>query len=437
MNDSLSGIRDDLVDRVKFGRIKPDEAEAEAKRLGLEPFARVPNPDDYDPLIEANWTLPMAINWIAHRTVEAVRAAWPAYRAECWHWIWRRWKIGPDGEVNEGWFLEQHHFPSVPLIELAGIVDEVEGGTSLSPMMTVREARRALWLALGEGLLSVTAIPRIGNGRVSIPPEEWPCLSPKDNDHRDELSDSGGRCAYADMLVPSKAMRHLWGPRREASSSLPVLMTPDGFGYMPLSCAAQWIATEGGHRDFDPVDEIFWREAFDKLLGAISSEKIRVVGTRKGAREPVPGFNFANIVVDYPYSEPSLDVMTSESVYLRCYPYIDDEHWRRGFDDALINRQKDCWTQLQVEKGDIRDLWPFQLNNRGTGAPGRPTKSMHLVLDEFERRIAGAEVARSLRDEADALIVWLKAAHPHADRPSRKTVENQIRSRYRGIGVPK
>src|SRR5690606_16231477 len=96
--------RDSLLDRAKYGEITGDEADAEAKRLGLDPFARVPAPDDFDPMAEANWTLSMAVSWIAHRTAEAVREAWPAYRERCRHWFWRRWRNGPEGEVHEGWF---------------------------------------------------------------------------------------------------------------------------------------------------------------------------------------------------------------------------------------------------------------------------------------------------------------------------------------------
>ena len=48
--------RDDLIEDVKYGRIEPLAAEAEAKRLGLEPFARSPDPEKFDPLGEEWWT---------------------------------------------------------------------------------------------------------------------------------------------------------------------------------------------------------------------------------------------------------------------------------------------------------------------------------------------------------------------------------------------
>ena len=424
-------MRDELIGRVNHGRLTPEEAEVEAKRLGLGSFARDPNPDDFDPLAEVNWTLPMAVAWISFRTVDAVREAWAAYRENCWHWLWRRWQNGPDGEVHEGWFLEQHRFPSLRMIELAELVDKIEDDTSPPPMMSVGEAREALWIALGEGILSATAIPRRGGARVTIEPLEWPGLSPNDSDYRDELSGNGFSLAYVDMLVPSSAMLRLWGPRREARASLPTLIRPDGFGYMPLSCAAQWIAAEGGTRDFDPLDEASWRGAFNGLLAAISSEKVRVVGTRNGSREPVPGYSFASIVVDFPSAEAPLELIMSEAVYLQCYPYVDEEQWQSRFHDSLMSWHKVHWTHLLVEKGDIRKLWPFGSNAAGTGAPGRPSKSMDLILDEFERRIAQSSLAPSLREEATALVDWLKTEYSTAERPTIKTVENRIRDAFR------
>ena len=41
--------------------MSPAEAEFEAKRLGLEPLASAPDPNDYDPMREPFWTLPMTV----------------------------------------------------------------------------------------------------------------------------------------------------------------------------------------------------------------------------------------------------------------------------------------------------------------------------------------------------------------------------------------
>jgi hypothetical protein len=99
--------RDDLIDDVRYGRISPAQAEAEAMRLGYEPFAVTPDPKKFDPMREEWWTPVMALTWIAKRDSQAVREVFDPYRVECFDWHFREWRIGPDGPVNKGWFLDQ------------------------------------------------------------------------------------------------------------------------------------------------------------------------------------------------------------------------------------------------------------------------------------------------------------------------------------------
>jgi hypothetical protein len=66
-----------------------------------------------------------------------------------------------------------------------------------------------------------------------------------------------------------------------------------------------------------------------------------------------------------------------------------------------------------------------------TGMPGRPSKSKHLIEDEFKRRTKAGEALRNLADEAAALLDWLKDAHPTVPRPTVKTIKNNIRAAHR------
>src|SRR5687767_2060567 len=128
---------------------------------------------------------------------------------------------------------------------------------------------------------------------------------------------------------------------------------------MPLTSAAQWIATEGGAKTFAADDRDSWRPAYDRLLAAIGSDKVRVIGTREGAREPVPAYHFVDCPVDYPYEEPELDKLLGEHVYLRTYTYDSEEEWRDSFSDALVaSRGKVLWNRLVVAKSDVLELWP-------------------------------------------------------------------------------
>ena len=57
-------------------------------------------------MAETFWSLPMAVAWLAYRTPEAVRGNWNAYRAACTHWIFRKTRIGFQGAVEQGYFLD-------------------------------------------------------------------------------------------------------------------------------------------------------------------------------------------------------------------------------------------------------------------------------------------------------------------------------------------
>jgi hypothetical protein len=64
-----------------------------------------------------------------------------------------------------------------------------------------------------------------------------------------------------------------------------------------------------------------------------------------------------------------------------------------------------------------------------SGMAGRPS-SKHLAIAEMERRATAGEMCPKIGDEAKVLHAWLKAAHPHENPGTTRTLENSIRSRY-------
>lgn len=380
----------------------------------------------------------MAVAWISYLDLDEVRQWFAPFREACTHWLWQRWRVGFDGPVHEGWHLEGRSRPTLALLGLGSVYDRVEGG-GRPQQMTVDEAREALWIALHEGFFAASGIDLESDRRVEIPVLDWHELVPvQGKGETDEVRRGLLGSGYRDVLVPAKAIMGFWHKPKEQHETLPAVIPPDGDGYMPLYSAAEWIATEGGTIDFDPTDEARWRPAFDQLLGAIASEKVRVVGLRGGIREPVPGYNFAGVLVDYPHTGAPLEVILSGTGYLRSYPYLDELHWRKGFHDALVSRHKDHWTHLLVERGDVRQRWPFAAPETAkTGAPGRPALSMHLIFDELERRAKAGTLASKVGDESVQLVAWLKEMHADMPRPKPKTVENQIRDRFRELKHPK
>lgn len=378
----------------------------------------------------------MAVAWVAYRELDQVREWFAPFRENCWEWRWQRWRVGLDGPVHEGWHLEQRGRPTLSLLALAGALHRVDEHDP--SVMYVRDAKEALWVALREGLFAASGIDLETDRRTDIPALDWhELVAVEGRGEVDEVRRGSMGSGYRDILVPSAALRGLWRPVSRKPLTLPQSVPPVGEGYMPLYCAAQWIATKGAAFQFDPEEESVWRSAYDELLSAIASEKVRVVGTRNGQREVVPGFHFADCSVDYPFGSAELNVLAGEDLYLRSYPYLDEEHWRKGFDDALINRREDRWTRLMVEKGDVRTRWPFPLPETDTeaslrtGMPGRPGKSKHLIEDEFRRRATAGELADTLAQEASALVEWLRLKHPNRPRPTVLTIENYIRTEYR------
>jgi hypothetical protein len=430
--------RDKLLERAKYGEISGEEADAEAAQLGLGKLSCEPGPNEFSPEDQTQWTLPMAVAWIAYRELEVVREWSAPYRAKCYDWHWQRWRTGIDGPIHEGWHLEQRSKPTLSLLAIGAALDGVDEGRP--PVMSIGGARDALWVALREGFFTASGVNLKTGRREEIDALDWnELVAVEGRGERDEVRRGPLGSGYRDLLFPVAALRGLWRPAPEKTLSLPQSMPPIGEGFMPLYHAAQWIATIGATVEFDPEDQTIWQAAYDQLLSAIASDKVRVVGTRNGQREVIPGFHFAGCAVDYPFNNAELEVVAGEDLYLRSYPYLDEEHWRTGFDDALMNRWQERWTRLMVDKGDVRSRWPFAIDETDqpvelwSGLPGRPAKSKHLIEDEHRRRAAAGELADTLVAEAEALLDWLRTTHPEHAPPTVRTIENNIRDDYRRL----
>jgi hypothetical protein len=375
----------------------------------------------------------MAVAWIAYRTQDAVRNWWDEYRKEFSVWRYQEWRAGPDGPIHQGHFLERR--PNATLVRL----QMVDAKRDRADLVSVAEAINALWLAIQSGGLEVTGIDEDTGRRVPIPAEQWHDLTWFEEKERDVIRakpmPAYNTACYRDVIVPSEVIRERWPAKLMPSVTLPPLMRPEGGGYMPLYCAAQWIATEGGSISFDPCAASVWKPAFEQLLARISSEEVSVIGIQNGERQPVPGFHFAGCRIDYPFVEEPFELLLSEDLYLSSFAYLDEQHWLKGFDDSLRNRHGRRWGRLMVLKSQVAKFWPFDRVGKATvpartGAPGRPT-SIHLVEAEFEARCARNEVKASLAEEAEALAVWLRDEHPNAPRLTAKTIKNNLRAAYR------
>ncbi|MFN8831657.1 MAG: hypothetical protein ACK5W0_17565 [Labrys sp. (in: a-proteobacteria)] len=425
--------RDELIDAVRHGRKFPYEADTEALRLGLEPLSFEPNPAAFDPMRETFWTPAMAIAWIASRTTHAVREMWNAYRAECRDWHFRDWRVGLDGPIHSGYFLETRRPATLMTLRL---IEAMSRQRDESPgKMTVADAIGALMTALQEGQITASGLPLGSGSRATVAPAEWHDLEHFEEDEEDQFHGRPGveyRGGYSTVLLPRATIIGLWraDPERAAPTE-PEIIRPEGHGYMTMFHAALWIGTEGGLVRFPVNDEVAWETAFRALLAAVSTNAVSVIGVRDGTSEPIPGYHFAGCPVDLPWSDTSIDLRFGMELYLRSYSYIDEDHWRKGFDDSLCVGRIVRWSRLMVPKEHVVKLWPFAIQAAaGSGLPGRPT-SKHLIDAEFMRRAEAGEMASKITDEANALVEWLRIHHPDAQVPTTKTVRNNLAARFR------
>ena len=385
MSNPSGDQRDELIEAVKYGRMKPDEAESEAVRLGLGKFAREPEPAQFNPAEETWWTLQMTVAWIVWRTLDKVRAYWSKYRRECWDWHYREWRIGPEGTVHSGYFLEQRRNASLWFMRREETYDAAKN--MLPHETTAANAEGKLWDALEQGVIEATAIDLLTQRRITIPSVEWRDLQVFHERDRDVVRvwPSGGlpNGGYEEVLFKRAKITAMWlAPRPEHAVERPlILIKPEGAGYLPLCSAAYWIATRGGQSSIDPSDSLVWESAFAELLARIASEEVTVTGVHAGEREKIAGYVFAGIHIDYPFSDSPIDPVASDELYLYAGVYLDEEHWQRGFDDKLETRRAVKWGKLLVLKSDVARWWPFasatslpeDLAPVRTGAPGRPS----------------------------------------------------------------
>lgn len=434
--------RDDLIEGVKYGRMSPADAEAEAARLGLKPLASRPDPKKFNAMGEAWWTLPMTVAWISWRDPQRVLDWYDPYRAECFDWHYTEWRLGPDGPVFKGHFLNERQRATLVSLSLSERYD-IATGRKCTGTTAVGEAKAQLKTALQENSLQATGIPNNGERRVVIPDREWRDLKWIEERGRDFaryglLSVAG----YSDVAFRRRSVLTLWPEIHHVQpvAQLPPSVKPDGPGDFPLYCAAQWIATQGGSRSFDPADTSIWDAAFEELKAHIASGEVSVTGVRNGKPEKIEGRIFSSALkFGYPFSDEPLDLILSDELYLSPCGYTDAEHWHKGFNDSLQTRNGAEWSKLTILKSDVAKYWPFAIEAQQqdapppvfrTGAPGRPTP-MHLVVAEHALRLKNRKAEVSVVAEAERLANWLKKMHPHLPPLTPKTIRNKISAAHR------
>jgi hypothetical protein len=399
MDEDAFTFRNDILEKVGYGLLSPDEAEEEARQHGLEPFTRKPSPAEFNPFALEHWTLPMTIAWIAWRTPAMVCEQWDAFLENRLSWQWRRWRHGADGTVHAGYFLEQERPASVATLRIAAVSQEM-GDPGAEPRIAVEDAIDLLWRLLGRGAIRATAVDSRGHERTAIPYDAWPRLKLSETDDRDDLRDMSRYpfgVHYVDVLLSVADVRKVWTIVWDLSVPVPHLVEPSGDGYLPLFCAAHWIASQGGAVEPGWTADT-WQAAYRHLLCRVQVGTIEVIGERENDIEVIKPYQFASCRIAYPF-EDHWNVrhrVQDRAVLISC-PFIDDERWREGWDDSLVGPDGPLWRRIMVRRDQVAAAWPFKMKRTTykTGLPGKPT-SKHLIIAEFQARVERRETCATV-----------------------------------------
>lgn len=249
MRNDVFTRRNELIGKVQVGELTPSDAEdlAEAEELG--PFATTPSTERFDPMSLDGWTLPMTLAWIGWRTSKQVRQYWNDYRDACVDWRFQSSRVGLDGEVTEGHFLERRSRATVQSLRFDVLMDL---GFDDPPFLrkSIDDASNELWAMLTIGAISATGFDLSTGERVAIPPAAWHDLKIVESEGRDALAAREGFPAnrFDRVLVNGAQVRQLWLPQFDRAGVEPPLLAPEGDVFTPLSRVAHWIATLGGEK---------------------------------------------------------------------------------------------------------------------------------------------------------------------------------------------
>jgi hypothetical protein len=366
-------LRHDLLSKVLYGRLTPQQAEEAARAAGLSPFASEPAATEFDPMRESRWTLLQALAWIAWRDITLVMEQSAEYRQHCTQWTFREWHEPVDGgdrfEPRAGWSLENWHPPRALYLTMENARMRAEGQLPPSARHTPREAEAHLWRALQEGRLIAEGFNR-GGQLVEIPVREWAHLKMFEEREEPVLKyEALGRQEFSRVLLLRDALLSIW-PRSTSvdidalelgdMNDLPLERVVSDESYLPLSLAICWVATQGGVRRVSLRNQEAWQEGVRKLLPRVSDGAVEVIGC--GANqisEGIPRTAFALIDVCHPLYE-SLGQILAETSHIRSVFYLGEDEWKKDHNDQFVisGSLRPRWTHLQAHRASVLKIWP-------------------------------------------------------------------------------
>ena len=412
--------RNEIISLARYGKITPEEAEAEAAANGWKPFATQPSMPEFDPMRESRWTITMAIAWIAWRDESRVRQNSLRFSAECWHWIWREWNEASNGREElaprQGWFLEQWSEPTAFRLRIEELWLKRANALPSTTQLSILEAERGLWEALMDERLVAEALDSTGLP-VQIPAGQWPYLQLFEDGKRDVVKyDALDRVPpYTEVKLKRVDLLQLWpvvsqyvGVKPQGSVEpryIDGLATGDRQGYVPLCVTLLWIMTKSGlHRV--AIDDLgAWQAAVTELMPFLASDEIELIGLPRngGLAEKISGRALAMVKVIPLLQAQPRDYALEAPSHIDCSPFYDSESWARGLNDKLYltGRAGAEWTHLQARKSQVLDHWP-----RPTPKARAQSMCFRWLLQQMERSPAVRQKSKATYwEEARAQFV--------------------------------
>lgn len=217
ISEASRQLRDELITKARYGKITPEQAEAEAKAAGLLPFEIEPDICAFDPMKQSRWPMVMAVAWIAWRDPQLVMEQGAEFRSRSTLWIFRDWTElideGKDFARRAGWFLESWHEATTGRLGMVDARMTILGEKPASAPCTPAEAETVLWQFLQEEHLLAEGFDQEGK-LVEIPPREWAHLKLFEDGKRDVLRyDALDRNEpYSNVRFRRKDLMRLWPP---------------------------------------------------------------------------------------------------------------------------------------------------------------------------------------------------------------------------------
>jgi hypothetical protein len=293
--------------------------------------------------------------------------------------------------------------------------------------MTVSQAEKELFAALAAGRIVAVAKDAAGNV-VEIPDREWPYLQRFEEHERDVLKrDALDREAtFSEIIFRREDLKGLWEELLIQPYMIEPMMRAGTAGYVPLCSAVHWIMTEAGQKVQHLEDSQLWKASVDRLLPLISTGEVQIIGTAPGGTpETIEGHIFAGILVSEPM-QVSFEMITGDSPWISCTSYIDEEHWKNGFNDELYlhGSATASWTHLQVKKANVlREFSALMDKSIPAAKSSDPMPKMRTDIREIARQLwpDGKTPPRvKERDEA----IRAKFKNPPSERTIRRALKD-------------